>query len=170
MASPSFTLVNRARYGWNSSIYRINNLPMTGIVKVGFKQKLEQENTYANDNRGTPVGFVYGNYSVDGFTLSFLKSDSQAFTNYLASLDPARGGFIGTPFTFSAQCSEPMTPGALPILITAKTCRITEKEDAYEPGAKALVDVFTIMALTMIEDGKTLFDGSRNNPTLGAGY
>ena len=167
---PSVVLVNNMRFGWNSSRFLINNLPLTGLQKVGYKIKLEQENTYANNQTGTAVGYVYGNFSVDSFTLTFLKQDSQQFTNYLATLSPTSPGYIGSPFRFMAQCDEPLTPGAGPITITANTCRVTEKEDAYEPGAKALVDVFTIMALTLIENGKTLYDPSRNLSTSGPGY
>lgn len=168
--TPAFTLVNNIRYGYNSARHLINNLPMTGLVKIAYKQALEQENTHANDQRGLPVGWVYGEFNVDGFTLSFLKQDSQTFTDYLASLDPNRAGFIGSPFTFMSQCDEPLAPSNGPITIVARGCRVTGKEDAYEPGAKALVDVFTLMCLEMSENGKTLYDRSRNRASTGPGY
>jgi hypothetical protein len=160
LGTPAFVSINRMRFGWQSSRFFADNMPLTGLIKITYSEKLDQEDVYDNTNDGTPVGYTYGQYSNDGFVLTFLKQDANSFTDYLA-LKSGRG-WIGPEFAFAAQCDEPLTPGAIPITLNGKTCRVVERKGGYEKGIAALTEEFLVKALSLSENGKTLFDRARN--------
>ncbi len=160
MAIPKFLTVNKVRFSWTSCRAQADGLAMSGLTKVDYGEMLEQEDVYDDSNDGVAVGYTAGTYKVDGFTLTMLRQDADNFTTYLA----AKGGrpFKGVEWVFSLQCNEPLSPGAFPITMLADTCRIVGEKDSQEQGSGKLVTEFTLKALTIIKNGKTLFDQARN--------
>ena len=166
--SPRLVRVNSIAFSWTSSSFKADNFPIAGIVKVDYAEKLDQEDVYANQKSGLPVAYTAGKYSVDGFTISQLKEDGATLLQYLAAKSGV-GAYGRAQWTFTAQCSEPWTPGQLPITTVASTCRIVGKKDTYDEGMGKLVTEFTIKSLQIVENGITLFDASRDLEN-GPGY
>jgi hypothetical protein len=154
-----FVRVNNTRYSWNSTRSLIDGAPTKGIVAVDYSQKRERKTVYAQQQDGRSMGFTAGKYSVDSFTLKFLKEWSQSFTDMLTGL--GAGCYGDAEWTYIIQCVEPVL-GAVPIQVVAGPCVITGKKDSYEEGVDELVDEFEILCLQLTENGKQLWSAVRS--------
>lgn len=152
---PDIVRVNDTVYSWNSTLHKIDNAPWTGILEVNWEEKLETKLVYAARRDGTPLGSPSGKYSVDGFTMKMLRDTANAFTDYLCTKTGKRQ-YGRARFNYMLQVSEPL-PGLAPITASAGTCRVIGKKNAQAEGIDELVTEFSILCLTMTENGKSLW-------------
>jgi hypothetical protein len=158
--------VNNQPYSWNSTLTRIALIPWPGVVSVEWSEKLDVETVYSQTQDGRPIGATAGQYEVDSFTVRMLSDSADSLTDMLSALPPFVGSFGRTEFPFVFSASEPLLPGASPIIMAADVCRIIGKKQTREKGVAALVTEFNIWCKGIVENGKTLYTTSI--PGIGA--
>ena len=74
---------------------------------------------------------------------------------------PTKPPFIGsygrTEFSVNLTVSEPLLPGAFPIVMTAGVCRIIGESSATEEGSDELFTEFKLWCKGIVKNGKTLY-------------
>lgn len=155
---------NDAPYSWHSSLFKVDNAPVSGIVGVNYEQRLDVTLIASGQQDAKPLGMSAGAYSVPGFTIRALRSSAAAIVAAIAAKSPD-GRSYGVPFfNFIAQVSE---AGQTPITASAAECRIVGKRDVFDESVDELVTEFTIAALRLTENGVRLWQQPAND-ALGA--
>lgn len=145
---------NSAIYSWHSSLFKLDNTPIRGVVAVDYEQRLDVTLLPSNQQDAEPLGMSAGAYSVPGFTIRMLRASAQAVIEAM-SKKSADGRSYGAPFfSFLAQVRE---GSDAPITTSAPACRIVGKRDVFQEGVDELVTEFTIAALTLSENGRRLW-------------
>lgn len=153
------------QYSWNSTLSRVDGLPRRGLTSVDWTQKLDVETIYAQTQDGVPIGDTAGQYScaISGKWLwEYLEQLKDYLTNLAPGDPPGTGAANGqsygqTKFKYQLQASEPLDPGAQPIMLTASNCRLIEEKGAAAKGQAGLEVDFTLWARTLEINGRTMF-------------
>jgi hypothetical protein len=159
MAGVDIVRLNGTPYSWTSCLFKVDNRPFKGIVEVNYEQARDVSIVYAALKSGRPLGMTSGKYSVKAFSVKFLKSSSDVFTDQLTA--KGRGSYGDPYFGFIAQVSEPVS-GSRPLTTAAPWTRVIGKKDSYAEGIDALVDEFTFASLWLTENGKRLWSAVRS--------
>lgn len=159
------TVLNGNILSAKSCKYYFDGIPRRGLVAVNYKEKLDVETVYDDSPDGAGIGSTAGRYGVESFTITFLRAAWAAtgpipgIMQYLAL--KGLGSYGAARFSFTAEYSEPLNPGAT-IVDTLAPCRIIGVEDDYSEDIKALVTKVDLHALLLVrQGGETLFDAKR---------
>lgn len=162
---PDIVRVGGLQYSWVSTMTRIDGQPYRGLTSLDFSDKLDVETVYSQTQDGVPIGDTEGQYSVDSFTMKWIREYADYLTTYLAGPAPGvppgnRGGpgeYGGTHFSLTLTAIEPLQILAVPLIILVPQCRIIGVKETTEKGSAALETEFTCWARQIIRNGKTLY-------------
>lgn len=161
-----FFRLNNRILSAKSVLVTVSAVPYTGILAMDYGDNLESEDVHGMNRDGTPLGDTSGKYSVERFTMTFLKDVFQLkFQTQLVALSLAAGAFIPTigaaRFPIMVQYSEFGQPPCIDVIGGARV--LSTKDDVQEGTGKA-VTVVGLKALSLSRNGITLYDRSRSIP------
>jgi len=154
---PDVIRIGQTIYSWNSTAFKFDNQPFSGVVATDFEQKRERKTVYAARQDGLPLGVTAGKYSVEAFSVKMLVDSYDALTTYLSA--KGLGSYGDPPFSYLIQTTEPPIFGAglLPLNVSSPwTWIVGDKEGREEGVDEALVEV-TLASLYLTKNGKSLY-------------
>lgn len=143
--------VNSTILSWNSLTFKIMGVPFNGILGIDYDQKRERKVVHGAKRDGTPLGKTAGKYRVEPITLTCLRDTADKITTLLTPL--GLGSYGDAEFFMSFQYIEPLS---VPITVIATGCTIDGEKDVNQEGVDELLTEFTIGALRLTKNGKTL--------------
>lgn len=153
------------QYSWNSTLSRVDGVPRRGFTSIDWTDKLDVETIYSQTQDGVPIGDTAGQYAAElsGKMLWEYFEQLKSYLAFDAPGDPPgiRGpqGTVGqTKFKFQLSASEPIDPGATPIMLTANNCRLIEQKGGVAKGQAGLEIDFKFWVRTLSINGVTLYD------------
>lgn len=151
MTTPAFQRVSDTIVSWGSAVFRIDNMPISGVISADYEHKRTRKIVRSGVPGAAPLGRPTGLYSVPTFTVRMLKEDAAAFDTYLADQIAYEGfgSIADTPFTFTAQCVENDSHQVLTAI--GEKCLVDGKKSVYDEGVDALVDEYTFSCLQISE-------------------
>jgi hypothetical protein len=152
-----FLRVNGQPYNWNSTMTRFAGVPWPGVVEFNWGEKLDVETVYSQTQDGKPIGATSGQYEVDTFTCKMLEEDANALMQAIALMPPYVGSVGRTEFDLELQASEPLSPGAVPIMMMSERTRIIGNKGARAKGIEALVREITFWSGGLRVNGVSLW-------------
>lgn len=155
--APTLVRVNDTVFSWESFSFKIDLMPIGGIVSLNYSDKREFKKVYANRRDGRAVGRTAGKYSADaGFKI--LQEDDAALTDYLNT--KGLGSYGDAKFAFTAQFAEPEV-GSSPITVVGTSCKISEGKESYDEGIDQNVVEYTLDIMQLSRNGKQLWSKVR---------
>lgn len=155
--APTLVRVNDTIYSWESFSFKIDLMPIGGIVSLNYSDKRERKKVFANRRDGLAVGRTAGKYTADG-GIKILQEDDDALTDYLQT--KGLGSYGDAKFTWTAQFSEPEV-GSFPITVVGTSCVIGEGKESYDEGIDENVVEYTLDMMTISRNGKQLWSKIR---------
>lgn len=159
---PDVVRVGQIIYSWNSSVFKFDNQPFTGVVAADYELKRERKIVYAARQDGLPLGLTSGKFSVESFSMKMLIDSYDALTTYLTT--KGLGSYGDPPFSWIAQCTEPISqaPGLIPLTASSPYTWIVGSKAGYEEGVDEQLVEVTLASLSLTENGKQLWSALRS--------
>ena len=144
--NPRFVRVNSVAFSWYSTLFKVDNFPISGVVGCNYEQKRVKKIVDSNVPGAAPLGRTTGIYSVPTFTVRMLRQDADQLAAYVALKSPDGNAVADGTFSFTVQCGEPSLPNQATTAI-GYSCNIESVRTVYEESVAALVEEYTLSAL-----------------------
>ena len=162
---PEIIRVGGLQFGWNSTDSRVDGQLWQAFTSYDWGQKLDRETVYAQTQDGVPIGPTAGQYGVENFTLKMLWEQWEQLKKYLALEAPgtASGGrgppstYGQTFFNYQLTADEPLSPGAVPIILNAEDCVWISEKSSGAKGAAALEAEIGLWVRSLTINGLSAF-------------
>jgi len=151
------TRLNDTPFSATSCSWNIALAPFVGITALSYSEKRERKFVHASRKDGTPLGITNGKYSVDGLSMTMLRSSFQRLIEILTV--QGFGSYGDARFPIIATYSEPLAllAGVPPITVAVAGARITGVKDSYAEGIDELVTEVEMTALAITRNGLRLW-------------
>jgi hypothetical protein len=160
--------VNDTLLSWNSCRFIIAVQPYRGIKSLDFSDSLDAPYVYGSRRDGKPIGTTSGKYTPGDIKLVTLRDTADDITTMLTALALTKGGlsYGDARFPITVQADEIIPSGVGVPVQTAmlETCRVIGVHDAHDEGSGELVTEFTLRALSITRNGKSLWSLARSVP------
>ena len=157
MSDVLITRLNDVPYSATSCSWRIAGAPYVGITSLSYSEKRERKLVHGSRKDATPLGITSGKYSVDGLSITFLRSSFQRLIELLAPLGAGSYGDATFPIIATYSDVQASIRGATPIVILIEGARITSVKDSRDEGFDELTTEVEMMAMAMTRNGHRLY-------------
>ena len=151
------TRLNDVPYSATSCSWLIAGAPYVGITSLSYGEKRERKLVHASRRDGTPLGITSGKYSIDGLSMTFLRSSFQRLIEQLSVLGIGSYGDATFPIIATYSDVQAQIKGEKPIVIHIDGARITSVKDSRDEGFDELTTEVEMMAMAMTRNGLRLW-------------
>jgi hypothetical protein len=157
MANGDSVRVNGLVFGWESIVFRIDDLTWTGITGIDYGDKVEKAYQYGAGKHHAPIGITRGKYDPGTVVITARKATARDIKARIASR-AGTGGMSNVPVPMYLSFEEP-TDGT-PIVVEIAQMFLTEHASSHSEGTDPLDEKLTFMPMGLKHNGATLYDSS----------
>ena len=134
--------VSGVPFSWASTRSKVNGVPFTGFLEIGWEESREGEYIHAQRGDGTPLGITSGLYKVDSFTFKTLIDTGEMICQQLAAL--GLGSYGNARWNYTVEIFEVGNPV---ITLNVSGIKIEKRKFSTAKGSEALAYEFEAKAL-----------------------
>lgn len=153
--------VNGSAPSWGHIIFKLGEERYHGVLSIGYGDKLETIMGYGMGRHHAPTRRSAGKYSTDPGKLKMWKDSAEALRTALAALSEDGRSYGMVEFECVIQV---VWPNGKPMTIELHRMRLTEDTSQHDESAELLSEDMTYSCMSIVRDGKTLFDSSEGLP------
>lgn len=153
--------VNGAAPSWGGIVVKIDQERYYGIVGVGYGDKLEMIMGYGMGRHHAPTRRSEGKYSTDPGKLKMYKDSAEVLRAALAAKAEDGRSYGTIEFQIVVQI---ITKSGKPLHVQINRCRLSEEATQHDEGPELLFEDITYSCMSIIKNGKTLFDSTEGLP------
>lgn len=153
--------VNGRAPSWGGIIIKIGEERYYGITGVGYGDKLEMIMGYGMGRHHAPTRRSAGKYSTDPGKLKMYKDSAEVLRSALAALAEDGRSYGTVEFEIVVQI---VWPNGTPLNVEIHRVRLSEEATQHDEGPELLMEDLTYSCMSIVKNGKTLFDSSEGLP------
>lgn len=152
--------VNGNAVSWGSVIFKINGERIQGCVSITYGDKRERTRAAGMGKHHAPGRKSRGKYTTEPVKIKVFKSTGEAIRQHLAD-EAGTDSYGDTEFETVLQFVE---ADETPMLVEIHRCTYDGDNGSAEENPDPLYDEIEIGCMSIVRNGKTLFDTADGRP------